>query len=198
MGRYLLSYTACPMRRPESVILARAYLDCVNWDEVRRQCLEDDILMLRFESSRKRISSELIKRLKTLSGAELAALAHNDETAAQTALCWIAISRTYEFIRDFVEQVVATRWEQGKGNLLIGAYEAFYEEASATHPELEKLAEATRPRLRNQLFQMLREAGFIDQEFNLHAYVLPIGARDFVGIEEEPYFPTLVRSSSAS
>ncbi len=198
MGRYLLSFTACPMRRPESVILARAYLECGDWTEVRRQCLEDDILMLRFESSRKRISSELIKRLKTLNSVELASLANNDETAAQTALCWISICRTYEFIFDFIQQVVAVRWEQGKGNLPIGAYEAFYEEAALAHPELDKLAEATRPRLRNQLFQMIREAGFIDQDYNLHAYVLPIGARDFVGPEEEPFFPTLVRGSVAS
>lgn len=186
------------MRRPECVILVRAYLSSTNWQEVRRQCLEDDILMLRFESSRKRISSELIKRLKTLSDAELNTLANSDETAAQTALCWIAICRTYEYIRDFAQQVVATRWEQGKGNLPIGAYEAFFDEASIAHPELAKLSEGTRPRLRNQLYQMLREAGFIDKQFTMLPYVLPVGARDFVGPAEEPFFPTLVRSSSAS
>lgn len=198
MGRYLLSFTACPMRRPESVILTRAFLDCGDWKVVRRQCLDDDILMLRFESSRKRISSELIKRLKTLSGAELSALAHSDETAAQTALCWIAICRTYEFVNDFMQQVVATRWSQGKGTLPVGAYEAFFDEAALAHPELDGLSEATRPRLRNQLFQMTREAGFIDKDYNLLAYVLPIGAREFVGPDEEPFFPTLVRSSSSS
>lgn len=193
MGRYLLSFTACPMRRPESVILARAFLKCNDWAEVRRRCLEDDILMLRFESSRKRISSELIKRLKMLSENELRSLAHNDETAAQTALCWIAICRTYEYIRDFVEQIVATRWETGKGNLPLGAYEAYFDEAAMAHPEVAKLAEGTRPRLRNQLYQMLREAGMLDQDFNLLAYVLPIGARDFVGPDEESYFPTMAK-----
>lgn len=195
MAKYLLSFTACPMRWPESVILAKAYLDCRNWDEVRRQCLDDDILMLRFESSRKRISSELIKRLKTLSDVELASLANNNETAAQTALCWVAICRTYAFIADFIEQVVATRWDQGKETLPIGAYEAFFDETAVVHPELEKLAEATRPRLRNQLFQMMREAGFIDQKFNLLAYVLPIGARDIVGQDEEAFFPTMARGT---
>ena len=198
MGRYLLSFTACPMRRPESVILARTYFSCGSWDEVKRQCVEEDILMLRFESSRIRISRELIKRLKTLSGMELAALAHCDEAAAQTAFCWISICRTYGYIRDFLEQVVATRWEQGKGNLPMGAYEAFFDEAALVHPELHKLSEGTRPRLRNQLFQMLREVGFLDHEFNLCAYVLPIDARAFVGAGEEPFFPTMVRSSSLS
>lgn len=197
MGKYLLSFIACPMRRPESVILARAYLSCGDWKEVRRQCLDDDILMLRFESSRKRISSELIKRLKTLSNDELNGLANGDETAMQTALCWIAICRTYEYIRDFVQQVVATRWEQGKGNLPVGAYEAFFDEAAIAHPELERLSEGTRPRLRNQLFQMLREAGFIDKQFTLLPYVLPVGARGYVGPAEEPFFPTLVRGSAS-
>lgn len=184
------------MRRPESAILARAYLSCGDWKEVRRQCLDDDILMLRFESSRKRISSELIKRLKTLSDDELNVLANGDETATQTALCWIAICRTYEYIRDFVQQVVATRWEQGKGNLPVGAYEAFFDEASMAHPELAKLSEVTRPRLRNQLYQMLREAGFIDKQFALLPYVLPVDARDYVGSAEEPFFPTLVKGSA--
>lgn len=198
MSKYLLSFTACPMRRPESVILARAFLDCGDWSEVRRQCLEDDILMLRFESSRKRISSELIKRLKALSDTELSGLASSDETAVQTALCWVAICRTYEYIRDFVQQVVATRWEQGKGNLPVGAYEAFFDEAALVHPELAKLSEGTRPRLRNQLYQMLREAGFIDKDHTLTPYVLPVGAGEYVGPDEEPFFPTLVRSSNPS
>lgn len=195
MARYLLSFTACSIRRPECIILARAFLKCNDWTEVRRQCVEDDILLLRFESSRKRISLELIKRLKSLSDEELSGLVHAKETSAQNALCWIAICRTYTYIADFVQQIITTRWKQGKTTLPIGTYESFFSEASVLHPEVEKLTETTRKRLRTQLYLMLREMDFLNQEFNLYAYILPSEAKSFVGPNEEAFFPTLVKRS---
>ena len=67
VARYLLSFTACPMRRPESVTVARLYMELGDWKAVRSAIESDDILMIRSESSRKRLGLELVKRLKNLS-----------------------------------------------------------------------------------------------------------------------------------
>ncbi|MCI1665143.1 MAG: DUF1819 family protein [Atopobiaceae bacterium] len=193
MSSYSLSYTAASLRRPESVTLAQTFTATPDWGEVRRRCVEDDILMLRFESSRKRISSELIKRLRNLSAGELEGLAGSDDSALQTAILWVAVCRTYEFVADFAEQVIAERWESGKRDIPVGAYETFFEEAALVHPEVAKLTESTRPRMRNQLYQMLREAGMLDDATGLLPLILPASALDLFGTRELADFPTRVQ-----
>lgn len=193
MSSYSLSYTAASLRRPESVTLAQTFAATPDWGEVRRRCVEDDILMLRFESSRKRISSELIKRLKNLSAGELEALAKTDDSALQTAVLWVGVCRTYEFVADFAEQVIAERWHSGKRDLPVGAYETYFEEAALVHPEVAKLTESTRPRMRNQLYQMLREAGMLDDATGLLPLILPASALDLFGTRELADFPTRVQ-----
>lgn len=190
MSRYLLSFTASPMRRPECVTIARSYLELGDWKAVRSAIEVDDILMIRSESSRKRLGLELVKRLRNLSDAELAQLAECGDSQQETALVWIAVCRTYEFIRDFLNDVVAVRWHEGLGDLPQGAYESYVQEAATTHPELAKLSELTKQRLRNQLFQMLREAGFIDKHNVLQAYLLPYGMDKQLATEERGFFPT--------
>lgn len=188
MGRYVLSFTACPMRRPECVTLARSYHELGDWKAVRSAIERDDILMIRSESSRKRIGLELVKRLRNLSDDELSQLASCGDSEQQTALVWISICRAYEFICDFLNDVVAVRWRDGLGNLPQGAYENYVEEASALHPELATLKDGTKKRLRNQLFQMLREAGIIDKDDVLQAYLLPYGME--LAADERVFFPT--------
>lgn len=178
------------MRRPECVTIARSYLGLGDWKAVRSAIEDDDILMIRSESSRKRLGLELVKRLKNLTDAELTQLAECGDSQQETALVWIAICRTYQFIRDFLDDVVAVRWHDGLGDLPQGAYESYVEEASVSHPELGKLSELTKQRLRNQLFQMLRETGIIDKQNVLQAYLLPYGMDKQLKPEERGFFPT--------
>ena len=190
MGRYVLSFTACPMRRPECITAARSYLELGDWKAVRSAIEKDDILMIRSESSRKRIGLEIVKRLKNLSDSEIERLAECGDSQEQTALVWIAVCRTYEFIRDFLGDVVFVRWRDGLGNLPQGAYESYVEEASVLHPELASISDGTKTRLRNQLFQMLREAGIIDADDVLQPCLLPSRMEERLAPEERVFFPT--------
>ena len=73
--KYSLSFTSIGARRPETVEVARAYVDCFDWTEVRRRIVEDNIISLNKESTRKRVGSELVKRLRMLDTDEMAFLA---------------------------------------------------------------------------------------------------------------------------
>ena len=193
MIKYALSFTAASIRRPECVILARAFAQTPDWDVVRHACIEEDLLMIRSESSRKRVSGELVKRLRNLSADELAYLALPCADAdGQGAILWVAVCRTYPFVADFVCQVVADRWHSGKRDLPVGAYESFFEEASLVHPELARLSDLTRPRLRNQLYQMLRETGLVADDLTIRPYLVPLSAKDLLGPAELAFFPSAV------
>ena len=189
-GRLSLSYTAAGIRRADTVALARAFADCGDWGVVRRRSIQDDLLMIRQESSCKRVTSELLKRLRTLLPAELAALADPPSADFANAVCWLAICRTYAFVRGFVTGVVGLRWQEGVRTLSAGAYEAYVDDEAELHPELVALSEQTKARLRSQLFTMLREMGFLDRADELHPYLLPEGIGPL--IDPEDVFPTLV------
>lgn len=191
--RLALSYTAAGIRRPETVTLAKAYAGCHDWGAVRKSSVDDDLLMIRRESSRKRVTSELVKRLKNLTPAEVAALADPPSADFANAVCWLAVCRTYEFVRGFVTGVVGSRWQEGERTLRYGAYEAYAAEEAVLHPELDTLSDQTKARLGSQLFTMMREMGFVDRAGSLQPYLLPAGVGSLVDPEELAIYPTLVR-----
>ena len=96
--KYSLSFTSIGARRSETVEVARAYVDCLDWTEVRRRIVEDNIISLNKESTRKRVGSELVKRLRMLDTDEMAFLADAVDDD-QLAMIWVVICRTYPVLR---------------------------------------------------------------------------------------------------
>ena len=190
---YPLSYTAAGLRRDETVTLAQAFSRSGDWDEVRRQAVEDDLLMLRQVSSRRRVAGELVRRLKNLTPAECAFLADGPESASADAVIWLAICRTYPFIASFTTEVVGERWHDGVTTLNDGVYEAFVAEQAALHAELAQLKEQTGARLRSQLFTMLRAMGFLSQDGSLLPYLIPSEVAALLSDDDLAFFPTAVR-----
>lgn len=190
---YPLSYTAAGLRRDETVTLAQAFSRSGDWDEVRRQAVEDDLLMLRQVSSRRRVAGELVRRLKNLTPAECAFLADGPASALADAVIWLAICRTYPFIASFTTEVVGERWHDGVTTLNDGVYEAFVAEQAALHAELAQLKEQTGARLRSQLFTMLRAMGFLSQDGSLLPYLIPSEVAALLSDDDLAFFPTAVR-----
>lgn len=151
------------IRRPETLETARMYLDLGDWNAVRRQVVEDNLYQLNAESSRKRVAGELIKRLRTLTDDEIRFLvdSHLDD---QSAMLWVSVCRTYQFVSGLSATVLRDRYESGIPTYTEGAYEAFFEREAETHPELGKLTEAGKKKMRNQVFRMLVECDLVSED----------------------------------
>lgn len=155
-GGYVLSFTAATARQADTLALARCYLDCNDWQEVFRQVKEENILGYNRPASAMRVAQELVKRLKTLSQEELAFFDRSvdDDTHA---MLWVAICRTYPFLRDLSEQLVAGRWNNMMGNLPVQAVDAFMEEQKHQHERLARTSASTQAKLRSTTLTMLRD-----------------------------------------
>lgn len=140
---YCLSLTGAGTYKQEMVLLARAYLDKGSWDAVKASVLDDNLLQLNTASNRKRIGSELIKRLKTLSPEELEYLA-NCSGDDLSAIVWVSFCRTYPFMREFSSELIAERFAKMKPDVTKEVYQAFVEDKMYEHPELAKLTDASR------------------------------------------------------
>lgn len=161
-SKYCLSLTGAGTYKQELVLLASTYLESGSWDAVKASILDDNLLQLNTESNRKRIGSELIKRLKTLSPEELEYLVgcSGDDLSA---LVWIAFCRTYPIMREFSEELVADRFAKMKPDVTREVYQAFVEDKMYEHPELAKLTDASRDKVKIRIFGMARDCGLLDR-----------------------------------
>ena len=173
--KYSLSFTSIGARRSETVEVARAYVDCLDWTEVRRRIVEDNIISLNKESTRKRVGSELVKRLRMLDTDEMAFLADAVDDD-QLAMIWVVICRTYPVLR-----VVAARFSKMVPDVPRTAWTAFVDEESMDHPELARLTDKSRKQLEIRAFGMLRECRLLDDAYNI------------TPLYPSPRFATLVR-----
>ncbi|MBR2836001.1 MAG: DUF1819 family protein [Coriobacteriales bacterium] len=150
------------VRIQESMLAIGLFHETGSWEEVRRRIIDENLFKLNTQNSRIRISQEIIKRLRTLTPDELAFLAHSygDD---RCAMFWVAICRTYQFMRDFSEQVVAGRYNKNIPVVTPESYEIFYEEQSLIHPELASLAPSSRNKVRTQTFLMLKECKLLNE-----------------------------------
>jgi hypothetical protein len=172
MSNYSLSFTGSALRKAESLLLAQYYLDTDDWQAVRKAAVNDDLLMIHSPSSRKRVASELIKRLNTLNTEELHLFVAAPPTV-QGLILWVAVCRTYRFAEDFSREVIAERFKGTSATITTGVFEGFYDEQASLHSELRSISEKTHGRLRNQFMQMLREANLINESGVIQQVFLP-------------------------
>lgn len=165
-GRYCLSLTGAGTYKQEMVTLARAYLESGSWDAVRSLILDDNLLQLNTDGNRKRIGAELIKRLGTLEPDELEFLAASSGDDL-SAIVWVSYCRTYLFMREFSEELIADRFSKMKPDVTKEAYQAFVEEKMYEHLELAKLTDMSRDKVRIRVFGMARDCGLLDRSGNI-------------------------------
>lgn len=160
--RYALSFTTGGLLAREADLIAQLYLRDRDWQAVRRTVVEGNLLQARTTSSRTRVTRETIQRLSVLNNFELELLVEASLTE-RCHLMWVAACRRYELIGDFAEEVLRKRFLLMTPTLGFDDFDRFITGKSLWHPELDDLKNSTRVKLRQNLFRMLREAGFLTE-----------------------------------
>ncbi len=159
-ARYSMTFTTGSLFHCESVKLAVLYLELGDWNSVREKVIAENILQTRTLNTLKRVCSEIISRLRTLNQGELeffVETSHQD----QAYLLWLAVCRRYKFIADFAVEVLRERFITLKSDLTHEDFDTFFNRRSEWHIELDKISPATKGKLRQILFKMLREADLL-------------------------------------
>ena len=196
--KYSMSFTTGNLFHRESVQLAELYLKCQDWSAVREMVFAENLLQTRTRSTARRLYNEIASRLKRLDIVELEFLVqatHQDVGY----LLWLAVCRRYQFIADFAAEVLRERYLDLKIDLPAGEFETFFDRKAEWSPELEAIRPTTRTKLRQVLFQLLREAGLLTKE-NIIIAATPntelgevIGREDRQDISHLPIFPSDLR-----
>jgi hypothetical protein len=102
----------------------------------------------------------------------------------QGHILWAAVCKRYRFIHDFAVEVVHEKFLSMDLLLTQADYDVFFNQKAEWHDEMERLREATRIKLRQVVFKMLREAELLSRQ-NM---ILPIILSPMVqtGILDDP------------
>lgn len=176
---YSLSFTTAALLQSESVRMASLYVQFQDWEGVRQQVLEENLLQARTQNTLIRVCREIISRLKTLSDEEIELLSEGS-TIDQQLLLWIAICRRYRFIGDFAREVLRERYLSLNLTLSYAEYDSFFNRKAEWHDELEEIASSTHRKLRQMLFKTLREAGLLTENEQVVPAMLSYSLRNVI------------------
>lgn len=166
-----MSFTAGALLQTDSVTIAKLYLELRSWNEVKDKAIANNVLQSRAVSTLKRVSYEVVSRLRTLTSEELILLV-NSSHKDQAYLIWMAVCRHHKFIADFATEVLRERFITFKPDLQYSDFDVFFNRKCDWHSELDGLSISTKKKLRQVLFKMLREADFLDGKNNIQATIL--------------------------
>ncbi len=154
---YSMSFTTASLLSHESILVAEMFADVDDWDEVRRRILSDNRLQMRTTNAAKRIFSEVASRLRQLTPEQMAYMLPA-ERREQNYLLWLAYCKRYRFVYDFAVEVVQEKFRRLDLSLTYEEYDIFFNNKAEWHPEVARIAEATRKKQRQFLFKSMREA----------------------------------------
>ena len=162
-GSYILSFTGASLSISESVKIAEVYLRLRNWEAVKLEVKGSNLIQARTQSSIQRVYQELQPRLAQLSMEQLELLVEGNPQE-QKQLLWLAVCKRYEYIREFASEVVREKFLRLDYQLNDFDYDAFYNRKADWHPELDKLKDSSRQKMKTRIFRMLLEAELITSD----------------------------------
>jgi hypothetical protein len=161
--RYLMAFTAGGLLYRASLTVARRFEAARDWEAVRAEVLDGNLLRMRTANAARRIYREVASRLQALTPAEMDLLLAGSRQEQQHVL-WLATCKRYRFIHDFAVEVIREKFLRLDFQLSYDDYDVFFNNKAEWHPELENLAASTRKKLREVVFKMMREADLLTKD----------------------------------
>lgn len=158
---YRLSFTFGGLLFPETVVIAGRFREVPDWDVLKKEAKQGELLRKSRETSRYRYFREIRDRLSHAWPFELDLLATEGPGAryAAFAIC----GRHYRLVGDFVREVIRDKVAMGDDRVGFSDYYHFLEQKYPLHPELAELSETTRAKLRQVTFRMLTEGLLLEK-----------------------------------
>jgi hypothetical protein len=145
----------------ESRQIARLLLDGANDKKWHRKIAVENILQKKSSKSAER-QARLIRNRLSMVNAELWELIINGsfETATQAILA--ASIKHNHLIGDFMDTVIRQHWQTFKKNISVKDWEDFLRTCAQINPKVDAWSANTRIKLRQVVFRILAESGYIE------------------------------------
>jgi len=159
--RYSADITSGSLKVTESRVIADLLLRRVSRKEWDQALYEDNALQTRSRETAKRFN-RLIRRRLTSMEPDLWKLVRDGNGSTSTHACLAAAVKCSFLLGDFLDLVVRNEYRAYSPTLSNKLWEDYLGDCRNRDPEMGDLSEATRDRLRSTVFQVLAQAGYLE------------------------------------
>lgn len=185
--QYSMAFIGGNLLRRESLDVANLYLQLQDWDQVKEKVIADNVLQSKRVSSAKRFTSEIISRLSVLDQAQLEFFVEAS-IQEQAYTLWLAICRRYDFVAEFAVELLHERYASLRGELSQEDFEAFLNKKAEWHPEIDKLTDSSRNKVRQILFRILKQAEILDKDNQIIPVIISAALTKALSIDNNELF----------
>lgn len=145
----------------ETLKVSSLYYEHKSWDEVKKVVLEDNLLQKNKIVSLQKQFSEIKTRLVKLSDELLDYLSQADQNSAKLILL-LAVAKKYRLLYELIIEVIRDKYLIFNYIIFDHEYDNFLRSKFDNYPELEKIKDESRSKLKRNIFKILEESGLID------------------------------------
>lgn len=171
--RYNAEITAGALKVQESRVIARLLLDGLDRKGWKYAIEVDNALQARSRSTARRLAMLIRGRLETM-GPDLWKLVRDGEGAVATHAVFAAAVKHSPLLGDFLTIVVGEQYRLFSKALSNKLWADYLEGCRERDSEMPQWSESTRNRLRSSVFQMLAQAGYIENTRGLKLQMVHI------------------------
>jgi len=188
MSKYQFTFTAASLRLNDFVQVARL-------KKINQEVDYVNLLGAGKSTTGKRMITEYNKRLAKLTDEQLSVLI-DGYLSSQKQIAFLAICKTYAFIRDFTVEVIREKLLLFDYEVSDGEFIAFLRRKTESRPELEKITDKTTYKIRQVTFKILEQAGIIDNIKNRHiqSQLIEKDVRKSIANDNNEWFKVLLLS----
>lgn len=181
--RYRADITAGALKVPESRVVARLLLMGVDKDQWRSAIQQENVLQARSPSTAVRLARLIRSRLQTMDeGLWKLVRDGNSRVAAHAVLA--AVVKHSPLLGDFLDLVVREQFRLFAPKLTNAHWDNYLADCRGRDPEMPQWNESTRRRLRSSVYQMLAQAGFVENTRSLKLQPVHIAPQVLRYLEE--------------
>ncbi len=166
VGRYKADITAGSLKVAESRRIADLLLRDVTAKEWNDAIVANNVLQIRSPATAKRLASFIRARLQTM-GPDLWRLVRDGQGSVATHAVLAAAVKHSPLLADFLRLVVAEQYTLFAKTLPSASFDKYLEGCHERDPEMPTWNEATTKRLKSSIFQILAQAGYIENTSEL-------------------------------
>ena len=159
--RYKADITAGSLKVAESRIVAGLLLRKVDADGWEKAIIEDNVLQTRSEATGIRIGRLIRKRLELMNPDLWGLVRDGTGTVATHAVLAAAVKHS-PLLGDFLDLVVREQYRLFNTALSNRLWDEYLDDCRGRDPDMPIWNESTRKRLRSSVFQILAQAGYIE------------------------------------
>lgn len=151
---------------PESRLIAELLLRQIDDEGWKEAIVTKNVLQARSPATARRLTTLIRRRLETM-GPDLWKLVRDGKGTVAIHAVFVAAIKHSPLLGDFLEIVVGEQYRLFSKSLTNSMWDDYLEGCRERDPEMPQWSESTRKRLRSSVFQMLAQAGYIEDTNSL-------------------------------